>query len=60
MRGVRARAILGAVHPLRQPLVEHVDHQRGLAAAGDAGDGDKLAEREAHVDMLEVVLAWRP
>ena len=54
---VRAGAILGAVHQLRQPLVEHLHHQRGLAAAADAGDRDELAQRDAHVDVLEVVLA---
>ena len=28
-----------------------------LAGAGDAGDADELAQRDAHVDVLEVVLA---
>ena len=52
----RAGAVLGAVEALRQPFVEHLVDQRGLAGAGDAGDADQLAEREVHVQAAQVVL----
>ena len=56
---VLARPVLGPVHALGQRLVEHLDHQARLAAAADAGDADQLAQREAHVHMLQVVFASR-
>ena len=38
-------------------VVENVLDQRTLAAAADAGDGGERAERNADVDVLEVVVA---
>ena len=38
-------------------VVEAVADERRLARAGDAGDGDELAERDIDVDAFEVVLA---
>jgi len=54
---VGTRPVLRSVDHLGQPLVEHLDHQRGLARPADAGDHDELAQRHRHVDVLEVVLA---
>ena len=54
---VRAGRVVGAVELLRQPLVQDLVDQRAFAGAGDAGDGDELAERKRDVDILEVVLA---
>jgi hypothetical protein len=42
---------------LEERLVEHVLHQRRLARSGHAGDADQALEGDAHVDVLEVVLA---
>ena len=55
--GVPARFVLGAVEALGQRLVKYLDHQAGLAGAADAGDTDQLAQREAHIQPLQVVLA---
>ena len=41
----------------RQRAVEDLVDQRRLARAADAGDGRQHAERDADVDVLEVVLA---
>ena len=56
-RLVPARPLLGAVDAHVERLVQHLVHQARLAAAADAGDADELAQREAHVHMLQVVLA---
>ena len=53
---VLAGTILGVVHQLGEAFVEHLDDERGFAAAADAGDCDELAQRDAHVHILEVVL----
>ena len=42
---------------LASDVVEDVVDERRLARAGDAGDRDEGAERERHVDVLQVVLA---
>ena len=39
--------------------VEDVAHERGLAGARDAGHAGPGAERDAHVDVAQVVLAAR-
>ena len=44
-----------AVEPLGHRLVERLDDQRRLAAAGDAGDAGEGAERDVDGDVLEVV-----
>src|SRR5262249_10138146 len=36
-------------------LVEHIARERRFARAGDAGDGDQSAERQADVDVFQVV-----
>ena len=46
----------GAVQCLGQLVVEHILDQRALAAAADAGHDGKRAERDLHVDVLEVVV----
>ena len=46
-----------AVQRLGERGVEDVVDQRALAGAGDAGDGGERAERNADVDVLEVVVA---
>ena len=45
------------VEPVRERLVDDLVHERRLAGAGDARDGDELADRELDVDPLQVVLA---
>ena len=52
---VRAGLVGGAIELARQRLVEDVVDQRALARAADAGDGDQPAERNLHVDVLQVV-----
>ena len=54
VRGGRER---GAVQLARHRVVERVDQQRRLAAAGDAGDAGEQAERDLGGDVLEVVAA---
>ena len=54
---VRGRGLAGAVEPPRQRLVERVDQQRRLAAAGHAGDGGEQAERDFGGDVFQVVAA---
>ena len=51
---------LGAVHPLHEGLVQDLVHQGRLARSGDAGDRHEAAQRELHVDVVEVVLAGTP
>ena len=48
---------LGAVQRAGQGVVEHVFGQRTLAAAAHAGDDGERAQRDGHVDVLEVVVA---
>ena len=57
MRSCGAGASLRAVELARDRLVERVDQQRRLAAAGDAGDAGEQAERDLGGDVLEVVAA---
>ena len=47
----------GLAAVLQQRRVQHVLHQRRLARAGDAGDAHQPLQRDAHVDVLQVVLA---
>ncbi len=42
-------------HPSRQRAVEDLGDQRALARAGDARDRREGAQRESHVEILEVV-----
>ena len=56
---IQAVALSGAVfrpvEQLRQLLKEDLIDQGGLAGAGYAGNHDKLAKRDIHIDVLEVV-----
>ena len=45
-----------AVEIAPQGLDQDVVHQRALARAGNAGDADEHAQRNLHVDVLEVVV----
>ena len=54
---VRGGGLAGVVEPARQRLVERVDEQRRLAAAGHAGDAGEQAERNFGGDVFEVVAA---
>ena len=51
------RPLLRLRDRLGEAAVEDVVHERALARAGDARDRDEHAERHAHVDVLQVVLA---
>ena len=52
---VGARLDAGCEHATRRRAVEGIDDERGLAAAGDAGDTGEGAEPEGDVDGREVV-----
>jgi hypothetical protein len=52
---VLGRGLAGAEQPAGQRLVERLDHQRRLAAAGNAGDAGKRSERDLEIDVLQVV-----
>ena len=52
---VRGRGLGGAVELARHRLVERVDQQGGLAAAGHAGDAGEQAERDLGGDILQVM-----
>src|SRR3954451_23898312 len=54
---VRCGAFAGIVQLAGDRLVQRVDQQRRLAAAGDAGDAGEQAERNFGRDVLEVVAA---
>ena len=54
---VRGGGLAGAVDLARDRLVERVDQEGGLAAAGDAGDAGEQAERDFGGDVLQVVAA---
>ena len=56
-RVVLAGQRAGVHQPLPQRLVEDLVDERALARSRRAGDRDQLAERDGHVDRLEVVLA---
>ena len=45
------------VHLLLQRPQQHLAHERGLSGPADAGDADEAAERNRHVDALQVVLS---
>jgi hypothetical protein len=55
--GRAGRVLARAVELARDGLVERVDQQRRLAAAGDAGDAGEQAERDLGGDVLQVVAA---
>ena len=58
---VVAGARLGAaVQARRHPLEDDLVDERGLAGPGHAGHAAERAEREAHVDVLQVVHARAP
>ena len=52
--------LVGPVQPLCQIFVQNLIHQGGLAGAGHAGDAGHDAQRELHVDVLQVVLFCAP
>ena len=52
---VRGRVLAGAVEAAGDGLVERVDEERRLAAAGDAGDAGEEAERDLGGDVLQIV-----
>ncbi len=52
---VVARLRPHAVQPVRERLVEDLVHERRLARARDAGDGDEPPHGEVDVDALQVV-----
>ena len=54
---VGAGRLLGEVLELGQGLAQNVFHQRAFAGAGDAGDDGERAQRETHVQALEVQVA---
>jgi hypothetical protein len=54
---VRADAIDRAVQRTTERGEQYAVHERALARAAHAGDGDEAAERELDVDVREVVLA---
>src|SRR5262249_48108246 len=54
---VRGGMFAGAVQAPRRCLVERLDDQRRLAAAGDAGDAAEGAERYARGDVAQIVAA---
>src|SRR6185312_6437678 len=54
---VRSRGQRGAVELARDRVVQRVDQERRLAAAGDAGDAGEQAERDLGGDVLEIVAA---
>ena len=54
---VLADRAAGLVQLVGERVEEHAFHQRGLARPGDAGDAHEVPERNAHVDVFEVVLA---
>ncbi len=57
MRSNAGRGLAGAVEPARQRLVERVDQERRLAAAGHAGDAGEQAERNFGSDVFQIVAA---
>src|SRR6185312_1128916 len=54
---VRGGGERGAVELARDGVVQRVDQQRRLAAAGNAGDAGEQAERDLGGDVLQVVAA---
>src|SRR4029079_883156 len=54
---VRGGGFAGAVDLAGQRLVQRVDQQRRLAAAGDAGDAGEQAQRNLGGEVLQVVAA---
>ena len=54
---VLAGGIAGAVQALAQGAVEDVEDQRGFPRAGYARHSHQQAQRQAHGDVLQVVLA---
>ncbi len=50
-----ARFFLQAVRDLRRPFIQDLVDQAALARTGNPGHADKLAQREFHVDILEIV-----
>ena len=57
MRSCGAGASLGVVELARDRLVERVDQQGRLAAAGDAGDAGEQAERNFRGDVFQIMPA---
>jgi hypothetical protein len=55
-RLVPTRHVPRTVELVREHVVEDVVDQRRLARPRHPGDGDEVAERERHGDVVEVVL----
>ena len=49
-----------AVELAREGAIEHLRHERALAAPRDAGDRDERPERDIEVDVAQVVLPGAP
>ena len=58
--GVLAGVGLHAVQLGAQPLIDDLVDQRGLAAAGDAGDAGEGPQRHGDVDVFQVILPCAP
>ncbi len=52
---VRGGPLAGVVELARDRLVERVDQQRRLAAAGDAGDAGEQPQRNLRRDILQII-----
>jgi hypothetical protein len=52
---VRSRTLAGVVEFARDRLVERVDQERRLAAAGNAGDAGEQAQRNFRRDAFQIV-----
>src|SRR5579875_3128178 len=54
---MRPRSLVGAVERVRQLAIENIRYQGALAGTGDAGHDYKLAQRDLHVYIFEVIFA---
>ena len=50
-----AGALFRPVEVLGHPAIENVAHQRAFPGAADPRNADQLAQREVHIDVLQVV-----
>jgi len=53
---VRGGRFIGAIELLGERAVKNVVDERGFARARDAGDADQALQRNADVDVLQVML----
>src|SRR5690606_35433607 len=54
---VRPGVVAVVVELLGDGLIERLDNQRGFTAARDPGDAGEGAERDIHIDPLQIVMA---